>query len=114
MRLTSLVGKSKTMEMVLTGAPIKADEALKWGLVSQVHPHDKLLEEVMKTAKQIASQSQLAAAAAKRSVLASQDMGLQAALKSERNLFISLMSTHDKREGVDAFMAKRKPNFKNE
>lgn len=70
-RLTSLVGKSKTMEMVLTGAPIKAEDALKWGIVSQVHPHDKLLEEVMKTAKQVAAQSQIATAAAKRSILAS-------------------------------------------
>ena len=112
--MTHAVGKSKAMEMCLSGEPITAEDALKWGLVSQVHPKDKLIEAAMVLAKKIASKSQIAAAYTKRSVKMSLDVGETAALNHERMLFTSLLGTKDKQEGVNAFLQKRKPNFTNQ
>ena len=112
-RLTSAVGKSKAMEMCLTGEPITAAEALKYGLVSQVVPQDKLMETAMTLAKKIASKSQIAAALTKRSVRYSLDVGESAALDHERSLFIASMATADKKEGIKAFLEKRKAAFTN-
>ena len=111
-RLTNAVGKSKAMEMLLTGEPIGAQDALKWGLVSQVLPNnEKLLEAAFVLAKKIASKSQMAAGYTKRAVKGSLDMGENAALNHERSLFIASMNTADKKEGTDAFVQKRKPNW---
>ena len=68
MRLTQAVGKSKAMEMILSGDPISAQDALKWRLVSQVFPKDKLIEESMKLAQRIAKHSDIATSFAKRSI----------------------------------------------
>mmetsp|Transcript_15910 Transcript_15910/g.21603 ORF Transcript_15910/g.21603 Transcript_15910/m.21603 type:complete len:137 (-) Transcript_15910:115-525(-) len=95
-RLTHAVGKSKAMEMCLSGEPINAEDALKWGLVSQIHPKDKLIDAAMVLAKKIASKSQIAAAFTKRSVKMSQEVGETAALNHERSLFISILGTKDK------------------
>ena len=114
-RLTSMVGKSKAMEMCLTGEPINAQDALKWGLVSQVFPtKDALREGALKMAKKIASKSQMAAAFAKRSVKNALEVGETSAINHERSLFIAVMGTKDKVEGTKAFIGKRKPDWKNE
>ena len=115
MRLTNAVGKSKAMEMCLTGEPISAEDALKWGLVSQVLPtQEKLREAAMTLAKKIASKSQIAASFTKRAVKQALEIGETAAIEHERSLFIGIMNSHDKKEGIDAFVSKRKPAFKDE
>lgn len=113
-RLPRLVGKSKSMEMILNGAPISAKEAREWHVCSQVLPRDKLLEETMKLATKIASNSQMAAAFGKRAVNQSYESGLQGGLDHERSLFIGLMGTSDKKEGVKAFLEKRPAKFTNQ
>lgn len=114
-RLTAAVGKSKAMEMCLTGEPISAADAMKWGLVSQVFPtQEKLMEGAMALALKIASKSQMAAGYTKRSVKNSLEVGETAAIAHERSLFIAAMATKDKKEGIEAFIKKRKPNFTDE
>ena len=114
-RLTQAVGKSKAMEMCLTGEPITAADAYKWGLVSQVFPDQaKLMEGAMTLAKKIASKSQMAAGFTKRAVKNTFEVGETAAIAHERSLFVAALGTHDKKEGIEAFMKKRKPNFKDE
>jgi len=112
-RLTSSVGKSKAMEMCLTGEPISAADAFNCGLVSQVVPHDKLMEAATTLAKKIASKSQVAAAMTKRAVKYALEVGESAAIEHERTLFIAAMATADKKEGTAAFIEKRKPKFTN-
>ena len=109
--MTQAVGKSKAMEMILTGKPIGAKEALNWGLVSQVHPKDKLIDEAIKLATSMAKHSQISLALAKRSIKMSLEVGETAAIDHERTAFIALMDTHDKKEGVSAFLQKRKAKF---
>mmetsp|Transcript_47880 Transcript_47880/g.63337 ORF Transcript_47880/g.63337 Transcript_47880/m.63337 type:complete len:104 (+) Transcript_47880:528-839(+) len=100
------------MEMCLTGEPIGAQDALKWGLVSRVYPDSQaMLEGAMVMAKKIASKSQMAAGYTKRAVRQSLEIGETAAIAHERSLFIAALNTHDKQEGTQAFMQKRKPNF---
>lgn len=111
-RLTQAVGKSKAMEMCLTGEPIGAQDALKWGLVSQVFPTAEAMHiGAMTMAKKIASKSQMAAGFTKRAVKTSLEVGETAAIAHERSLFIAALNTHDKQEGTEAFIKKRKPNF---
>ena len=101
--------------MCLTGEPISAQDALKWGLVSQVYPtQEKLMEGAMAMAKKIASKSQMAAGFVKRSVKGTFEMSETAAIAHERSLFISALATADKKEGLEAFMKKRKAQFKDE
>ena len=111
-RITQAVGKSKAMQMVLTGEPLNAQDALKWGLVSQVHSKEKLVEEAFVLANKIAAFSQVSAASAKRAIKSSLESGETVAIDHERSLFIGLMNTHDKKEGVSSFLAKKKPQFK--
>jgi enoyl-CoA hydratase/carnithine racemase len=113
-RLPRLVGKSKAMEMILTGVPISAKEAREWHIVSQVHPRDKIIEQALDLAAKIAAHSQMAAAFAKRGVNAAFESALSAGLDHERSLFIGLMGTSDKKEGVEAFLQKRPPKFQNQ
>ena len=111
-RLTQAVGKSKAMEMCLTGEPIGAQDALKWGLVSQVYPTtEAMMTGVMAMAKKIASKSQMAAGYTKRAVKNSLEVGETQAIAHERSLFIASLNTHDKQEGTDAFIKKRKATF---
>ena len=110
-RLTNAIGKSKAMEMVLGGEPITAEQALKWGLVSQVHPQKDLLQSAVKLAQSISRHGQIALGTAKRAVKNSLEVGETSALEFERANFAALMNTLDKKEGVDAFLNKRKPNF---
>ena len=100
------------MEMCLTGEPITAQDALKWGLVSRVYPTaEAMLEGSVAMAKKIASKSQMAAGYTKRAVRQSLEIGETAAIAHERSLFIAALNTHDKKEGTEAFIGKRKPNF---
>lgn len=103
-RLTQAVGKSKSMEMILTGEPITAQDALQWRLVSKVCPKDKLLDEAIKLGQKISNHSGIATSFAKRAIRQSFELGESSAIDHERTLFIAMMNTHDKVEGVNAFL----------
>ena len=110
-RLTRLVGKSKAMDMCLTGRTMDAAEAERAGLVSLVFPADQLLDEARKIAVKIASQSPLAVMANKEMVNAALETTLHQGLQFERRLFHSLFAFEDQKEGMAAFVEKRKPVF---
>lgn len=110
-RLARAVGKHKAMEMILTGAMISAEEGKALGLVNRVVPPGKYLEEATKLALEIASKAPVAVRSAKEAIAASQEMGLSSGLELERTLFYDLFGTEDKKEGMSAFLEKRKPNF---
>ncbi|CAH1265353.1 ECHS1 [Branchiostoma lanceolatum] len=110
-RLTRAVGKSLAMEMVLTGDPITAQEAQAAGLVSKVLPPDQLVSEAVKTAEKIASHSKLVVAMAKEAVNASQEMTLREGVRFEKRLFHATFATDDRKEGMAAFVEKRKAEF---
>ncbi|MEC9330244.1 MAG: enoyl-CoA hydratase [Pseudomonadota bacterium] len=111
-RLTRFVGKSKAMEMCLTGRMMDADEAERAGLVSRIVPADQLLEETMKTAGQIASLSRPSIMMAKTAVNRAYETTLSEGIEFERTIFRSLFATEDKEEGMAAFAEKRKPNWR--
>ena len=111
-RLTRFVGKSKAMEMMLTGRMMDAAEAERAGLVSRVVPADKLMEEAMAAAAKIAGQSPLAAMMAKELVNTAYETTLSTGVGVERRLFHSLFAFEDQKEGMGAFVDKRKPAFK--
>lgn len=113
-RLTRVVGKSKAMEMCLTGNMISAEEAEKMGLVSKVLPADKLVSEAIKLGEKIGTHSQLIVQLCKESVNTAYETTLQEGLKYERRTFHATFSTADRKEGMTAFAEKRKPDFKNE
>jgi enoyl-CoA hydratase len=110
-RLTRAVGKSRAMEMVLTGRPITAQEACDAGLVLRVVPVELCLDEAKRLAREIADQPPVAVRLAKESVLQAFETPLEAGLEYERRCFHSLFSTEDKREGIRAFLEKRRPQF---
>ena len=112
-RLTRLVGKSKAMDMCLTGRMMDADEAERAGLVSRIVPAGDLLDEAMKTAVKIAAMSRPAAMMIKESVNRSYETTLAEGVRFERRLFHSAFATEDQKEGMDAFADKRKPEWKN-
>jgi enoyl-CoA hydratase len=111
-RLTRAVGKYKAMEMILTGRRISAEEARVAGLVSRVVPKEAYLTEAKKVAKEVASKSPVAVRMAKMAVNKAMEMGLSDGLDFERELFYLLFASEDKAEGMNAFMEKRKPEFK--
>jgi enoyl-CoA hydratase/carnithine racemase len=111
-RLTRFVGKSKSMEMNLTGRFMDAAEAERSGLVSRVIPADKLLDEAIATAAKIAEKSALAVMATKEAVNRAYETPLAEGVRFERRLFHALFATEDKREGMEAFLDKRQAQFK--
>lgn len=111
-RLTRAVGKYKAMEMVLTGKRIGADEAKTLGLVSRVVPKEAFLTEAKKLALEIAAKSPVAIKLAKMALNKAFEVGLSDGLDFERELFYLLFASEDKREGMRAFLEKRKPEFK--
>ena len=111
-RLTRFVGKSKSMDMNLTGRFMDAEEAERSGLVSRVVPTAKLIPEAMAIARKIAEKSQVAVKAAKECVNRSYETTLREGLQFERRLFHALFSTEDKKEGMAAFLEKREPQFR--
>jgi enoyl-CoA hydratase len=110
-RLTRAIGKSRAMEMILTGEPMGAAEARDRGLVARVVPDELLVEDALELAAQIATKSPLALRLAKEAVNASYEMGLTAALAHERRLFYLLFASDDQKEGMAAFLEKRTPDF---
>ena len=111
-RLPRSVGKSKAMDLVLTGRMMNADEAERAGLVSRIVPLDKLMEETLAAALMICSYSQIAVMAAKESVNRSFESGLSDGVMFERRIFHALFATQDQKEGMDAFVNKRPADFK--
>lgn len=112
-RLTRLVGKSKAMEMCLTGRMMGAEEAERAGLASRIVPVDDLLEEAVATAAKIAAMSRPSAMMAKEAVNTALETTLREGVRLERRLFHSTFATEDQKEGMAAFAEKRKPEFKN-
>ena len=110
-RLPRAVGKSKAMDMALTGRMMDAAEAERAGLVSRVVPYDKLMDEALGAALVISDFSQLAVMAAKESVNRAFESGLSDGVMFERRLFHALFATNDQKEGMDAFVNKRKAVF---
>jgi enoyl-CoA hydratase/carnithine racemase len=111
-RLPRAVGKAKAMDMVLTARMIDAAEAERAGLVARVVPADKLLDEALGAAAKIAAQSPLAVAMNKELVNAAFETTLSTGVLMERRLFHSLFAFEDQKEGMAAFIEKRKPAFK--
>jgi enoyl-CoA hydratase/carnithine racemase len=111
-RLTRFVGKSKAMEMVLTARMMDAAEAERAGLVSRVIEADKLVDEALAVARKIAGHSPLAVMMNKEMVEAAYETTLTQGVKLERRLFHSLFAFEDQKEGMAAFVEKRKPEFK--
>jgi len=112
-RLPRAVGKAKAMDMALTGRMMDATEAERAGLVSRVVPLDKLMEEALGAALMICSYGQPSVMAAKEAVNRAFESGLSDGVMFERRLFHALFATEDQKEGMDAFVNKRKPVFTN-
>ena len=110
-RLPRAVGKSKAMDMALTGRMMDAQEAERSGLVSRVVPLDKLMDEALAAALMICSYSQPSVMAAKEAINRAFESGLSDGVMFERRLFHAMFATDDQKEGMDAFLNKRKPAF---
>lgn len=111
-RLTRIVGKHRAMEMVLTGEPISAVDAHRCGLVNKVVAVELLLEEVKNLAKKIAAKPPLAVRLAKEAIIKALNTSLDEGLELERKAFYLLFASEDQKEGMKAFMEKRKAEFK--
>lgn len=110
-RLTKAIGKSRAMEMNLTGVPINAQEAASYGLVSKVFPPESLVEEAIKTADKIASHSKITVQMCKEATNAAYELSLTEGLRFEKRIFHTTFATNDRKEGMTAFLEKRKPNW---
>lgn len=110
-RLPRHIGRQRAKELIFTGKMISAVEACSWGIVNKVVPADKLLEEVMALAGEIMKKGQVAVRLAKKSVNMGTYQTLEEGLKIERDIFVECFATDDRKEGMAAFLAKRRPNF---
>jgi enoyl-CoA hydratase len=113
-RLPRAIGKAKAMDLALTGRMMNADEAERAGLVSRVVPLDKLMDEALGAALSICDYSQIAVMSAKESVNRAFESSLSDGIMFERRMFHALFATEDQKEGMDAFVNKRKAVFKNQ
>ncbi len=113
-RLTRLVGEGRSMEMILTGGMIDAETAYRFGLVNHVYPAEELRAKTMELAGTIAEKAPVALQLAKEAVKFASRSNLDEGLRREVDLFAICFSTADKKEGVSAFLEKRKPEFKGE
>jgi enoyl-CoA hydratase len=111
-RLTRAIGKSRAMEMILTGEPMDAREAERRGLVARVVADELVVEDALALAAKVAEKSPVALRLAKEAVNAAYEMGLTDALAHERRLFYLLFASEDQKEGMAAFLEKRAPEFK--
>ncbi len=112
-RLTRQIGKSKAMDMILTGRMMDAEEAERSGLVSRIFPLDDLVTETLKIAQSIAELSRPSVMLSKEAINRAYETTLSEGIRFERRVFHSLFSTEDQTEGMEAFVEKRKPQFKN-
>ena len=110
-RMTLAVGKAVAMEMVLNGRYLSAAEAQHYGLVNRVYPVEVYLAEAVRLANEIAARAPVAVRLGKEAVNAAFEMPLRAGLDHERRLFYLLFGTTDQKEGMDAFVNKRKPQW---
>lgn len=111
-RLAKFIGKSKAMEMCLTGRMMDAEEAERCGLVARIIPAGELREEALKTAQKIADFSRPVSMLVKESVNRAYETTLSEGVRFERRVFHSVFGTEDQKEGMAAFVEKRKPSFK--
>ena len=112
-RLVRAIGKSKAMEMCLTGRMMSAEEAERSGLVTRIVPVGDLLDDALKTAEKIAKMSRPLAMITKEAVNRAFEVPLAEGLRFERRMFHAIFATDDQKEGMGAFVEKRKPAFKN-
>jgi enoyl-CoA hydratase len=112
-RLPRFIGKSKAMDMVLTGRMIDAEEAERMGLVARIIPADKLVDEAVATAQHIASMSRPAVLLAKECVNRAYETGLSEGIRFERRMFHASFATEGQKEGMTAFVEKRPPSYSN-
>ena len=113
-RLPRAIGKAKAMDLALTGRMMDAQEAERAGLVSRVVPLDKLMDEALSAALSICDYSQMAVMSAKESINRAFESSLSDGVMFERRMFHALFATEDQKEGMDAFVTKRKPVFKHQ
>jgi enoyl-CoA hydratase len=111
-RLTRAIGKARAMEMILTGRPMTAREAEQAGLVSRVVPREVYLDEALKLAREIAGKAPLAVRLAKAAVNKAYELTLREGLEAERAAFYTLFSSEDQKEGMRAFIEKRKATYR--
>lgn len=111
-RSARLLGNAKALEIMLTGMFINMDEALRIGLVNRVYSPETLMDESLKFASSIAKKGQVAVRAIVEAVMQGSKLSLEEGLKLESTLFGKIAETHDKKEGIEAFLQKRKPQFK--
>jgi enoyl-CoA hydratase len=110
-RLTRAIGKARAMEMILTGRQMTAPEAERAGLVTRVVPREVYLDEAIRLAREIASKAPIAVRLAKAAVNKAYELPLREALEAERLAFYTLFSSEDQKEGMRAFLEKRKANY---
>ena len=113
-RLTKLVGKTKALEWILTAERINAETALQYGIINKIVAPELLMEETIKFARKIAKQPPLAVRLIKDSVNKAVDYSLYEGMQYERKNFYLLFASEDQKEGMKAFVEKRKPNFTGE
>jgi enoyl-CoA hydratase len=111
-RMTLALGKAQAMEVILNNRTLSAAEALQFGLVNRVVPVERFLDEALALAGEIASRAPVAVRHAKQSVNAAFESSLSEGLANERRLFYQLFATEDQKEGMQAFLEKRKPEWK--
>lgn len=112
-RLAELVGSGWAKRVILCGERLRADKALQIGLVEEVVPSGQALERAMALAEQVAEQSPISVSACKKLIHTARDIAISGGLEDERTEFVELFGTEDQREGVNAFLEKRKPQWKN-
>lgn len=110
-RLSRLVGKARALEMVLTGRPISAAEALRIGLVNRLCPPAEVAAEALTLARELAAKAPIALRYAKEAVLAGTELPLAEALRLEGDLYLLLETTRDRTEGISAFLRRQEPRF---
>jgi enoyl-CoA hydratase/carnithine racemase len=111
-RLARVIGRQRTMELVLTGRRIDAQEALRFGLVNRVVGKKEWLDTALELAEVVARRPPIAARLAKQAVLAAEETTMTAGLEHERRLYELAMATEDRVEGMTAFIEKRRPEFR--
>jgi enoyl-CoA hydratase len=110
--LARLIGPNKARELIFSGKMISAPQAKEWGIINEVFPSEQLIPKVKEIAQAIAHNGMLAVASAKEAVVNGLNMPKEDGLRFESSLFATLFSTQDQKEGMQSFIAKKKPEFK--